>query len=73
MGIGNSGGISVDQDGIIYLSNPASGTVSRYTSAGQAVNPLEVPLPDAALLVDADGISRPTGSTFLVEFPQIAV
>ncbi len=71
VGIGNAGGISVDQDGIIYLSNPASGTVSRYTSTGQAVNPLEVPLPDAALLVDADGISRPTGSTFLVEFPQI--
>lgn len=71
VGFGNSGAITLDQDGTIYLSSPVSGVVSLYNPTGELLGTLGVPLPGAALLanggVDENGLPRPTGSTFIAE------
>lgn len=67
VGFGNGGAISAAQDGTLYLSNPVSGTVSRYSPTGQLIDFLNLSLPGAALGTDADGLARPTGSAFISE------
>lgn len=80
VGYGNAGGVSVTRDldtdeVLLYLSNPVSGTVSVYSSTGTLVDTITPSLPDAALManggVDADGLPRPTGSTFILETQNI--
>ncbi|WP_416676357.1 hypothetical protein [Egbenema bharatensis] len=70
IGIGNAGGLTVDTDGTIYVSQPWFGQVARYNSNGESLGTLpNLRLPDVALLenggVDADGRPRPTGSIFV--------
>lgn len=70
VGVGNAGGLTVGEDGIIYLSEPLAGRVSKYNDKGKILGTLpDFRLPDAALQaqngVDADGKPRPTGSIFL--------
>lgn len=70
VGVGNAGGLTVGADGVIYLSEPWAGRVSKYNDKGQLLGTLpDFRLPDAALQaqngVDEDGKPRPTGSIFL--------
>jgi sugar lactone lactonase YvrE/ketosteroid isomerase-like protein len=70
IGIGNAGGLTVDTDGTIYISQPFAGQVARYNANGEQLGTLpDLRLPDAALQenggTDADGRPRPTGSIFI--------
>lgn len=70
IGLGNAGGLTVDTDGTIYISEPLAGQVARYNANGELLGTLpDFRLPDAARQenggVDADGRPRPTGSIFI--------
>lgn len=70
VGMGNAGGLTVDGNGNIYISEPWSGQVVQYNANGEQIGTLaDFRLPDSALQenggVDADGLPRPTGSIFL--------
>lgn len=70
IGVGNAGGLTVDTDGTIYISEPAGGQVAKYNDRGQFLGTLpNFHLPNAASSsnggVDADGKCRPTGSIFI--------
>lgn len=70
IGLGNAGGLTVDTDGTIYISEPYAGQVAKYNANGQLLGTLpNFQLPKAALTqnggVDADGRPRPTGSIFI--------
>lgn len=70
IGIGNAGGLTVDTDGTIYISQPFAGQVARYSPSGELLGTLpNLRLPAAAQAenggVDADGRPRPTGSVFI--------
>ncbi|MBF2073091.1 MAG: nuclear transport factor 2 family protein [Synechococcales cyanobacterium C42_A2020_086] len=70
IGIGNAGGLTVDTDGTIYISEPVAGQIARYNANGELLGTLsDFRLPDAARQenggVDADGRPRPTGSIFI--------
>jgi sugar lactone lactonase YvrE/ketosteroid isomerase-like protein len=69
-GFGNAGGLTVDTDGTIYISEPVAGQVAKYNAQGQLLGTLpDFHLPAQARQenggVDADGLPRPTGSIFI--------
>ncbi|MGA7933560.1 MAG: hypothetical protein WCA35_08435 [Kovacikia sp.] len=70
IGLGNAGGLTVDTDGTIYISEPYAGQVAKYNANGELLGTVpNFRLPSAALTqnggVDADGRPRPTGSVFI--------
>ncbi|MDJ0729652.1 MAG: CHRD domain-containing protein [Crocosphaera sp.] len=80
VGYGNAGALTVIEDVssdeiLIYLSEPSNepelARVSVYNPMGILLDTIEPFLPDEALManggVDADGLPRPTGSTFILE------